>query len=83
MFTNTGSGSFIDLDSIVFETETGSAECVFTFLVCVINQTRTLASSAAMTQTTMDDTSPAITYLPTHEDWVFDYMQGWFNDTLQ
>lgn len=83
MFTNTGSGSCIDLDSIVFETETASAECVLTFLVCVINQTRTLDSSAVMTQTTMDDTSPAITYLPTQEDWVFDNIQGRFNDTLQ
>lgn len=83
MFTNTGSGSSIDLDSIVFETETGSAECVFTFLVYVINQTLTLASSAVMTQTTVDDTSPAITYLPTQKDWVYDNMQGWFNDTLQ
>lgn len=64
VFTNTGSGSFIDLDSIVFETETGSAD------------------SAVMTQTTMDDTSPAITYLPSQEDWIFDNMQGWFNDTL-
>ena len=83
MFTNIGSGSFIDLDSIVFETEIGSAECVFTFLVCAVNQTRTLARSAVMTQTTVDDTSPAITYLPKQEDWVFDNMQGWFNDTLQ
>ena len=83
MFTNTGSGSSIDLDSIVFETETGFAECVFTFSVCAINQTRTFASSAVMTQTTVDDTSPAITYLPTREDWVFDNMQGWYNDTLQ
>jgi hypothetical protein len=82
VFTNTGSGSCIDLDLIVFETETGSAECVFTFLVSVINQTRTLASSAVMAQTTMDDTSPAITYFPA-QDWVFDNMQGWFNDTLQ
>lgn len=82
MFTNTGSGSFIDLDSIVFETEIGSAECVFTFLVCVINQTLTLASSVVMTQTTMDDTSPEIIYLP-QEDWIFDNAQGWFNDTLQ
>ena len=52
-------------------------------LVCVINQTWTLAISAAMTQTTMDDTSPAITYLPTQKDWVFDKMQGWYNNTLQ
>ena len=51
-------------------------------LVCVIYQTLTLASSAVMTQTTMDDTSPAITYVP-HEDWIFDNVQGWFNDTLQ
>ncbi len=36
-----------------------------------------------MAQTTMDDTSPAITYLPTQEDWVFANMPGWFNDTLQ
>lgn len=42
-----------------------------------------LASSAAMAQTTMDDTNPAITYLPTQEDWVSANMQGWFNDTLQ
>ncbi len=28
VFTNTGSGSFIDLDSIVFETQTGSLEYV-------------------------------------------------------
>ncbi|KAI0270763.1 hypothetical protein BGY98DRAFT_236643 [Russula aff. rugulosa BPL654] len=63
VFTNTGSGSIIDLDSIMFETETGSAD-------------------AAMTQTTMDDTSPAITYLPTQKDWVFDKMQGWYNNTL-
>jgi len=39
--------------------------------------------SATMAQTTMDDTSPAITYLPTQEDWVFANMPGWFNDTLQ
>ena len=83
MFTNTGSGSIVDLDSIVFETEIDSAECVFTFLVCVSNQIRTLAISA-VTQTTMDDTSPAITYLPKQEDWAFDNnMQGWFNNTHQ
>jgi hypothetical protein len=42
-----------------------------------------LASGAVMAQTTMDDTSPAITYLPTQEDWVFENMKGWFNNTLQ
>jgi hypothetical protein len=82
VFTNTGSGSVVDLDSIVFETEIYSAECVFAFLIYVTNQTRTLAIST-VTQTTMDDTSPAITYLPKQEDWVFDNMQGWYNDTLQ
>lgn len=36
-----------------------------------------------VSETTMDDTSPAITYLPTQGNWVFANAQGYFNDTLQ
>ena len=81
MLSNTGSGSPIDLDSIVFETLIGSAKCVFTPLICVIS--RTFACSETITATTLDDTSPDITYLPTPKDWVSLETQGIYNDTLQ
>ena len=81
MLTNTGSGSPIDLDAVVFETQIGSARCVMTPPGCVIN--RTFVRSATIATTTIDDTSPAITYLPTPADWVLAKVQGSYNDTLQ
>ena len=81
VLTNAGSGSPIDLDSIVFETQIGSAKCVFTPLACVIN--RTFVRSETITATTLDDTSDDITYLPTPTDWVSFRTQGIYNDTLQ
>ena len=53
------------------------------FRVCVINRIWTFACSAAITKTTMDDSSPNITYFPTLEDWPFAKVQGCFNDTLR
>lgn len=81
MLSNAGSGSPIDLDSIVFETQIGSTKCVFTPLACVVN--RTFVSSETITATTLDDTSPDITYLPTPTNWVSFKTQGIYNDTLQ
>lgn len=58
--------------------------CAFShFRVCAMNRIWTFARSAAITKTTLDDTSPAITYSPTPEDWTFAKMEGSFNDTLQ
>lgn len=63
VLTNTGSGSPVDLDAIVFETQVGSTD-------------------TKMTETTMDDTNPAITYLPKSGDWVFDKLRGCYNNTI-
>lgn len=63
VFTNTG--STVDLDSIIFETQIGSS------------------ASATVTNTTTDDTSPAINYLPSSGDWVLlTSLEGNFNNTL-
>lgn len=76
-----GSGSPIDLDSIVFETQIGLAKCVYHIPLCVIS--RTFVRSETITSTELDDTSPDITYLPTPTDWVSLKAQGTYNDTLQ
>jgi hypothetical protein len=81
VLTNMGSGSPIDLDSIVFETQIGSAKCVFSPLICVIS--RTFVRSETITLTALDDTSPDITYLPTPTDWVSLKTQGTYNGTIQ
>ncbi|KAH9061313.1 hypothetical protein EDB87DRAFT_411343 [Lactarius vividus] len=63
VFTNTG--STVDLDCIIFETQIGSS------------------ASATVTNTTTDDTSPAINYIPSSRDWVLlTHLEGNFNDTL-
>ena len=81
VLTNTDTSSPIDLDSIIFETQIGSVKCVFTPLVCVID--RTVVPSSTITATTIDDSSPAIAYLPTLADWDVYQGQSLFNDTLQ
>ena len=81
VLTNTGSGSPIDLDAIVFETQVGSVGCVLSLTACVVN--RSFIHSTEMTKTMMDDTNPAITYLPKSEDWVFDKLRGCYNTTVQ
>ncbi|KAI0254041.1 hypothetical protein BJV78DRAFT_103139 [Lactifluus subvellereus] len=63
VLTNTGLGTAIDLDSIVFDTQIGNAD-------------------ATITSTTIDDSSPDITYLPTPGDWAPENLQGCFNNTL-
>ncbi|KAH9047832.1 hypothetical protein EDB84DRAFT_1459256 [Lactarius hengduanensis] len=63
VFTNTG--STVDLDSVIFETQIGSS------------------ASATVTNTTTDDTSPAINYLPSSGDWaLLTSLEGNFNNTL-
>jgi hypothetical protein len=81
VLTNTGTNSPIDLDSIIFESQIGSVKCVFTPLVCVINQT--VVPSSTITATTVDDNSPAVAYLPRPADWGVLRGQSYFNDTLQ
>ncbi|THH16184.1 hypothetical protein EW146_g4410 [Bondarzewia mesenterica] len=60
---NTGSGSSIDLDSFVFETEIGS-------------------SGGMVSNSTVDDTSSQITYLPSASDWSAIQNNGMIDNTL-
>ncbi|KAI0305731.1 hypothetical protein B0F90DRAFT_1700534 [Multifurca ochricompacta] len=48
----------------------------------IVFETRIGSADATITDTTTDDISPSITYLPTSGDWIFNNLRGSFNDTL-
>ena len=80
--TNTGSGSSIDLDSFVFETQIGSTG----YVVCVrvlSSASQQLSASAKISKSTTDDSSPEIAYTPSSSDWSISSSNSNMNNTLQ